>query len=53
MQRMLAADQARFAAEIARRSRPELGLESPARARGYDGAQIRVDGANSIAPAHR
>lgn len=35
MQRMLAADQARFAAEIARRSRPELGPESLAKTQGF------------------
>lgn len=35
MQRMLDADRAQLAAEIARRSRPELGPESLAKAQGY------------------
>lgn len=35
MQRMLDADKAQLAAEIARRSRPELGPESLAKAQGY------------------
>src|SRR6187399_2191660 len=35
MRRMLDADQAQLAAEIARRSRPELGPESLAKTQGY------------------
>src|SRR4051812_29871291 len=55
MRRMLDADQSRLAAEIARRSRPELGAEGLAKANGYRSptALLAATGGTSTGDAAR